>query len=167
MTSSTAQSNTKVPEADLLAREANAAQAAVFATMQDLKAGLSTAADPRLWAQQHPWASVGAAAVAGFAAAAIVVPPGERKLSDRLSAMLEGMQQLPRGVEAAAAAPSRAAMPGPLATIMESLVDVAKTAITNFVVAAVHQSAEAQGDLPPDHAADADYGVEMAEASSG
>jgi hypothetical protein len=129
------------PEADLLAREAAAAQAAALGAIADLKAGLATAADPRLWAQQHPWAAVGIAAAAGFAAAALVVPTPAQKLSDRVSDLLRGIQPSAGDNGEAAEGPPPGA--GPLAGVMEALVDLGKTAITNFVMATVHKTSEA------------------------
>jgi len=131
-------------EADLLAHEAAVAQAAVLEALQDLKSGLATAADPRLWAQQHPWAAIGVAAAAGFAAATLLVPSPEQNLKEKLSELLRGVQPVPRKPDGNgdATIEPRAAS-GPLAMVMESLLDLSKTAITNFVVAAMHKSSEA------------------------
>lgn len=134
-------------ESDVLAREAAAAQAAAVQAIGDLKASLVQAADPRLWAQQHPWAAVGVAAVAGFAAATFVVPSPEPDIKGKLSELLKGLQDLPDGKQASSTdevddgLPEKPSMrSGPLAAVMEAMLDLGKTAVTNFVMAAVHQS---------------------------
>lgn len=57
-------------EAEYLARESAAAQAAAFEALEQLKNSLASAADIRIWARKHPWIAVGAAAATGFVAAA-------------------------------------------------------------------------------------------------
>ncbi|MBI3461787.1 MAG: hypothetical protein HY000_01830 [Planctomycetes bacterium] len=145
-TSSGGRQNTKAErEADLLAHEAAAAQAAALGAIQDLKTGLATAADPRLWAEQHPWAAVGIAAAAGFAAAALVMPSPEQKLKDKLSDLVRGIQPSVNGNGKPSEHPSPA---GPLAGVMEALMGLGKTAIVNFVVAAVHKASEGPSEAP-------------------
>lgn len=59
-------------EAALLEREAAQARAALQGAIHDLQHSLRSAADVRYWTKGHPLAGVGLAAVAGFAAAALV-----------------------------------------------------------------------------------------------
>ena len=129
-------------EADLLAREAKAAQAAVLEAIGDLKSGLSTAADPRLWAQQHPWAAIGVAAAAGFAAAALLVPSSDQKLKDKLSDILGAVSPTHKADTNGDVKVEPRDRSGPMAMVMESLIDLVKTAVTSFVVGAVHKSAD-------------------------
>jgi hypothetical protein len=132
-------------EADLLAREAAAAQAAVLGVLNDLKSGLTTAADPRAWAQQHPWVAVGASAAAGFAAAAMFVPSRDQKLKDKFSDLLSAVAPAPHhqpGSNGDAKVEPRSGGSSAMAMLMEPLIDVAKTAITSFVIGAVHKSAD-------------------------
>jgi len=136
-------------ESDVLAREAAAAQAAAIRAIGDLKTSLVHAADPRLWAQQHPWAAVGVAAVAGFAAATLVVPSPEPNVKEKLSDLLKGLNNAQNGHDASSTngvedeLPEKPSMrSGPLAAVMEAVLDLSKTAVTNFVMAAVHKSSE-------------------------
>ena len=70
MTDDAARSERKfLPEQEFLAQQVADAQAAIEQTLNDLRQSLKTAVDLRLWTRQHPWACVGMAAAAGFAAA--------------------------------------------------------------------------------------------------
>lgn len=75
----------QMSETDFLAEQANAAKEAVARTAQELIGKLGQNADPRELAKQHPWMSIAAAAVSGFAAAAIAVPSKEQQAMRRLS----------------------------------------------------------------------------------
>jgi hypothetical protein len=66
-------------ETEYLAGEADAAREALAATLAEMRQSLKDSADVRAWAQKYPWATLGAAAAAGFLAASTVVP---RRRSD-------------------------------------------------------------------------------------
>jgi hypothetical protein len=51
----------------------------------EMKARLGQGADPKLWAKEYPWVTVGAAAVAGFLAAYTLVPSKEEQALKRLA----------------------------------------------------------------------------------
>ena len=68
---------TSADPAESLAYEAELARAAMAAKFQELKTSLQTAADPRAWAERHPWVAVSVAAATGFAAATAIA--SERK----------------------------------------------------------------------------------------
>jgi hypothetical protein len=59
-------------EAQYLERQAAEAQAAIGRTLSEAPAALRGAANVPAWARRYPWWTVGAVAVAGFAAVAIV-----------------------------------------------------------------------------------------------
>jgi len=59
--------------------------------VDDLKRELAQGADPRAWMQVHPWATMGAAAVAGFVAASMLVPSEEEKALKRLKKIEEAL----------------------------------------------------------------------------
>ena len=52
---------------------------------QEIKARLGHGANPVAWAKEYPWITVGAAAVAGFTAAAALVPTKEDQALKKLS----------------------------------------------------------------------------------
>lgn len=66
------------------ARHASAATADALA---EAAGHLGTAADPRAWVRTHPWATLGAGAVAGFLAAATVVPSRKQSMERRLKVL--------------------------------------------------------------------------------
>lgn len=68
----------------LLELEADDALAAAKTVLHEMRQNLREAADPRKLTSEHPWASVGAAAVAGFVGAMMVVPSKEDAALKRL-----------------------------------------------------------------------------------
>jgi hypothetical protein len=79
----------KLSETEYLAREADQARAAITATMDQMRDSLKEAADVRAWARRYPWATLGAAAAAGFVAAKAVLPKRSRSHDDEEPALLE------------------------------------------------------------------------------
>ncbi len=63
--------------------------------MSKLKDDLAGGVDPRLWTQTHPWASIATAALAGFTAAAIMVPSKEQQALRRLAAIEKALLPKP------------------------------------------------------------------------
>jgi hypothetical protein len=89
---SSAATSTKPPatplsESAFLTRQSADAKAAVSRVVEDIKRELAQIADPRAWMQVHPWATMGAAAVAGFVAASMLVPSEEQRALKRLEAI--------------------------------------------------------------------------------
>jgi hypothetical protein len=72
-------------ESDFLAKQAREARAAIRKTVGEVGEQLERMVDPRVWAEDHPWATSGAAAVAGFVAASILVPSKEEMDLKRLA----------------------------------------------------------------------------------
>ncbi len=70
-------------EADYLDRQVKNAQAAIRETLGDIARTAGEAADVRSWTRQFPLAALGAAVVAGFAAAAAVTPTKDQSLEDK------------------------------------------------------------------------------------
>ena len=61
-------------ETEFLAREASAAREAMGDTIEDMRTSMRDVADVRGWAQTYPWATLGAAAAAGFLAVVALKP---------------------------------------------------------------------------------------------
>ncbi len=59
-------------EGEYLEDQCRRAKAGMRLAMRDLRRDAIQSADPRRWARTHPWATVGAAALAGFAASRVV-----------------------------------------------------------------------------------------------
>jgi hypothetical protein len=88
-TTSASQPTAKLSETEYLAREATEAQAAIQATLEQMRATLKDAADVRAWTRQYPWATLGVAAAAGFVAAKVVLPSRRRPCENEEPALLE------------------------------------------------------------------------------
>ena len=78
-------------ESEYLEQQASAAKAAISGAFADLKTDLAKGVDPRVWIKSHPWITMASAAVAGFAAAATVVPSKEEQALRRLEAIEEAI----------------------------------------------------------------------------
>jgi ElaB/YqjD/DUF883 family membrane-anchored ribosome-binding protein len=82
----------KLTEAQLLEHTAAEVKQAISRTVARLKQDALTAADVRLWSQQHPWAVVGAAAAAGFVAATLVTPAKDQDLKHKFSELIDTLK---------------------------------------------------------------------------
>jgi hypothetical protein len=71
-------------EAEFLEQQSAAARKAITDAFDDLKVDLAKGTDPRVWMKSHPWITLASAAVAGFAAAAAVVPSKEQEALSKL-----------------------------------------------------------------------------------
>ena len=98
---STSAPKTPLGEAEFLQKQAADAKAAIGAVVNDLKRDLAQGVDPRGWMQVAPWTTLAAAAVAGFAAAAVAVPSKEEQTLKRLKKIEEALTPKPRPVDAA------------------------------------------------------------------
>ena len=83
-------------EADFLTLQQEHAKAAIARVMNDLKGALAEGADPRAWMQQYPWATMGAAAVAGFVATTMLVPSREQQALKKLAEIERALNPEPR-----------------------------------------------------------------------
>lgn len=81
----------KLSPSALLELEADDAMAAMKSVLQDMQQTLKQAADPHKLTAEHPWMSVGAAAVAGFVGAVMVVPSKEDAALKRLKRIEEAL----------------------------------------------------------------------------
>ena len=61
-----------------------------------LKGALAEGADPRLWARQYPWATLGVSAIAGFVATSILVPSREQQALKKLAEIERALNPEPR-----------------------------------------------------------------------
>lgn len=59
-------------EGEYLEDQIRRAKAGMRLAMRELRRDAIQSADPRRWARTHPWATVGAAALAGFAATKVI-----------------------------------------------------------------------------------------------
>jgi hypothetical protein len=83
-------------EADFLTLQQEHARAAIGRVVSELKGALAEGADPRAWMQQYPWATMGAAAVAGFVATTMLVPSREQQALKKLAEIERALNPEPR-----------------------------------------------------------------------
>ncbi|MGH7215534.1 MAG: hypothetical protein ACREIT_12280 [Tepidisphaeraceae bacterium] len=77
----------KLTEATFLTEQAANAKAAIAQTIDEIKAHLAHGVDPKALTRDYPWVAVGAAAIAGFTAATMIVPSREEQALKRLAAL--------------------------------------------------------------------------------
>ena len=75
----------KLSEAEYLTQQAENAKAAITAALKEVTAKLGEGANPIEWTKRYPWAGVGASAVAGFVAAALLIPSKEQQALAKLA----------------------------------------------------------------------------------
>ena len=83
-------------EADYLTLQQEHARAAIGRVVNELKGALAEGANPAQWAQQYPWATLGASAVAGFVAASLLVPSREQQALKKLAEIERALNPQPR-----------------------------------------------------------------------
>jgi hypothetical protein len=72
-------------ESRFLAQQATDAKAAMSATLADIGRGFGQSVNVGAWTREYPWITLGASAVAGFAASAVLVPSKEDQALKRLA----------------------------------------------------------------------------------
>lgn len=120
-------------ESEVLANEQADAKQAMFSALDDLKSDLLQAADLRLWAKQHPWATLGVAAVAGFAVAAALTPRRGETVGERMGTLADSLGAMAAGKEEIEAPTARASLGN---TLLSKLFDLAKVALGNAIMLA-------------------------------
>jgi hypothetical protein len=136
-------------EADYLAREVTDAKAALSHSLAELKLGLTESADLRQWVKYYPWASLGAAAAAGFAAAAAVTPAQGESLKDKLARLKPAVQ--PNSEEDSKSAPPQthsAKRASVTDNLINSVFDLAKVLIQTLIVATFQRPVAAEDREP-------------------
>jgi hypothetical protein len=87
-TSANAQANpSELTEAQFLQQQAELAKQAIANTWKHVTSELGQGINPAGWTREHPWAVLGAAAVAGFVAATQLVPSKEEQALKKLAAL--------------------------------------------------------------------------------
>src|SRR5579864_1384825 len=136
----------KLTEAEYLAQQAHNAQLAMSKAWQEIKARLGQGANPVAWAKEYPWITIGAAAVAGFTAAAALVPTKEDQALKKLSAIERALNPPPPRHEAENGDSHKDGR-GMVGTILHELLGILRPALVGLMTAGMAQNpmaAEAQ-----------------------
>jgi hypothetical protein len=144
-------------EAQFLQKQQELAKQAIERTWAQITSGLKEGADPIEWARQYPWAAVGVAAVAGFAATTTLVPSKRQQALRQLAELQRAVNpSLADVVAEASSDKGHAEKKGWLATIlvdaMKTLQPVLVSAITAKVSKAQAQNGydRGTGEVPPE-----------------
>ncbi len=140
-------------ESEFLSRQALDARAAIARTVERLQANLAEGADPREWTRRYPRISVGAAAIAGFAAAWALVPSKEEQALKHLEKIRRAMTPPVESPEEDAAAangdPSHRARGGKFAgMLVKELLHLVRPALMSLFKAGLAASASPATDDP-------------------
>jgi len=133
---------TDLSEEAMLQHHADSALAAMRDLLAKIQGDMKHAADPREWAERYPWATVAAAAAAGFAAAATIVPhkhapstssePGNAGERERMEAYVRDAARRAAAETTGAALPP----PPPQQSVWTPLVELAKSAAAKYILSA-------------------------------
>lgn len=103
--------------------------------------------DPKLWAKEYPWVTVGAAAVAGFLTACTLVPTKEEQALKKLAKIERALHPPPpppRREEHANGDSAKEAHGGMLSTILHEALAVVRPALVSLLTANLANPAAAQ-----------------------
>jgi hypothetical protein len=149
MSPSESRRDSELSEADYLAREVADAKAALTESLAGLKLGLSNSADVRQWVKHYPWASLGAATAAGFAAAAAVTPAKGESINDKIARLRRNWQPTSADDSPSAAtqinSPRRTSVSDQL---ISSVFDLAKVLVQTLIVSILQRPAAAENPAP-------------------
>jgi hypothetical protein len=140
-------------EADYLAREITHAKAALSQAVADLSSGLTSTADLQQWIKRYPWAALGAATVAGFAAAVALTPLYGETVAEKPSPLRPTGETEASESGAAPPAHQQARAAGASDLIVSALFDLAKTLVQTLILATVRSAtmqSQAQNSAPAD-----------------
>jgi hypothetical protein len=115
-------------EREYLTREAASARTAVSKAMDDLCHSAAEATNPRRWAREHPWMTIGLGGVGAFTAVKFV---GGRKRRRR-----ESSEQPKRG----------ATLPSWPKLLLHEIFSVVRPTIASVVMAAIHSRTSSSAD---------------------
>ena len=141
--------DSKLSEADYLAREVADAKAALTESLAGLKLGLTNSADLRQWVKCYPWASLGAATAAGFAAAAAVTPAKGESINDKIARLRRNGQ--PTSADESPSAPAQFNSPRRASVtdqLINSVFDLAKVLVQTLIVATFQRPVAAENPAP-------------------
>jgi len=127
---------TELTEEALLRHHGASALAAMRELFAKIQGDAKHAADPREWAERYPWASVAAAAAAGFAAAATIAPHKKPAETGDVAATWAADRARYEAYLRDVAERPEAASPPPRPSAWTPLVEMAKSAAARYLMSA-------------------------------
>lgn len=138
---------TDIAESDFLQRQMNEAAAALSDAWKKAQANLVHGVHPTTLTREHPWIALGSAAVAGFVAAATVVPSKEDQAIKRLAKLERALGREPVAANGhAATARSEPAKP----TWMQEIFKTLRPALMSALSAAISSKMTAEHVTDPE-----------------
>lgn len=146
-------------EAEFLKKQAEDATAAMTAVVHGLADSLKDAANPASWTREHPWPSLGAAAVLGFVAASAMTPSKGQTWKERFESLFPDAGAPGGGFDPAMLgnystwaaqqhqAGPQARKPSKLMAVAAPVLDMLKTALMTSISSAL--ATKAAQDAPP------------------
>lgn len=134
----------KLSEQEYLAQQAESAKRAMAGVWDQMKARLGQGVAPQVWAKEYPWITVGAAAVAGFVAAAALVPSKEQQALKKL-ARIERALNPPPPREDHANGDAKEGGGSTLGSILREAIKVARPILMNMMTAGLAAGGAAAG----------------------
>ena len=126
----------KLSEADYLAQQAQNAQLALSRAFGEVSQRLREGVDPKLWAKEYPWMTVGAAAVAGFLTAYTLIPSKEEQALKKLAKIERALNPPPpRREEHTNGDAEKDQRGGMLATMLHEALAVVRPALVSLITA--------------------------------
>lgn len=116
----------------------------------EMKARLGQGADPRMWAKEYPWMTIGAAAVAGFLTAYTLVPSKEEQALKKLSKIERALNAAPVHPTPVNGDGNKKQEGGMLSTILHEALGVVRPALISLLTANLGNPGAAAGGQPPD-----------------
>ena len=113
--------------------------------LEQLKSRLSQGMAPSALAKQHPWVTVGAAAVAGFFAASTLIPSKEEQALKKLAAIERALHPAPSKPEHVEGNGKKEG-PSLVSTIMHEMLAIARPAIISMMTAGIGGAMQAPVD---------------------
>src|SRR5687768_16395994 len=135
----------ELSEAQFLQQQAELAKEAIARTFKQVTAGLGQGANPVEWAREYPWASVGAAAVAGFVAANVLIPSKEDQALKKLARLERALSAPPPPVVDGATPDKDPARHGVLYGLMNQALKAIQPAIISAITAHVAKNEPSNG----------------------
>jgi hypothetical protein len=142
-------SNSKTPaeltEAQFLQQQAELAKEAISRTLKRIATDLGKGASPIEWAREYPWVSLGAATVAGFFAANMLIPSKEDQALKKLARLERAINPPPPPVFDTATTDKDPAKHGFFYGLMNQALKAIQPAIISAITAHVAKNEPTNG----------------------
>jgi hypothetical protein len=132
-------------EAQFLEQQAALARAAIANTFKRFTQDLGQGANPVEWAREYPWTSMGAAAVAGFVAANMLIPSKEDQALKKLAKLERALNSPPPPVIDTATTDKEPAKHGVLYGLLNQALKAIQPAIISAITAHVAKNEPTNG----------------------